>query len=320
MGRLFSRLSIQRKLVLGLGLGFLGFLAYFLVNFLVLRENRLLMNSLLEEHLPALEATESLGRSLGAVKSATLQGAFSGMDTIGALEAANKDVMGAFAALKSYPGYPGHEAVRVREERYAHLYRETSDLLQNIVAGIDKLSSVQDKLQSHTSGMASLEAWAIELKKGRQEQFRRQVDSANSNSQRGVIAGLVLMLCGAPFALFFYMVVRGATSDLRAVSGKLSEVSQNMLKISGDASESSSKLAAASSQQATSVIESVSSMDEMKSMLGQTVRHSAEALRSSEESYREASDGKTVIDSLKTAMIDIERPTSNSRRSIGSCG
>lgn len=273
----------------------------------VLKENKTLMESMVSQRLPMLEASERLGYSLSAVKEAMIQGALAGnMDGIGRIETAHADALAAFQQVREISDGNMPDLDRIFE-KYDAAYKGASEVLQNVVAGLEQVSAVQGKLQAHTGEMATLGNWANELRERQGAEFRKSVDSANAGVERAIYAGWILILCGIPFGLVLYLVTRNVSTGLTSISVRLAEVSRNMMKISSDTSNSSSKLATASAQQSTAVTQSVTSMDQMKAKLGQTVRHSAEALKSSEESFREASDGKVVIKNLKDAMLDIER-------------
>ncbi len=302
-----AKFSIQQKMVFLLTLGITGFLVYFSANLVISKGNQNLMQSLVEDHLPMLEVSESLSVNLGAVKHSVVQNAFSaGMDGVASLESANGRVLTSFTELKKRGAgrITDLEAIQLR---YTTTYKTTSDILQNVVAGLDTLASVQSKLQAAATELAALEKWSVALKEKQTLELRSSVDSAIVGSQRAMTAGWALILAGMPFAMLFFFTMREITAKLQIVSTRLLDVVQSVLNISGDASASSSRLASASGQQAAAITESVSSMEEMKSMLGQTVRHSAEALNSSEESFREAANGQEVINEMRNAMLDIER-------------
>jgi methyl-accepting chemotaxis protein len=301
----FAGLSIQRKLFSALAGGFGGFLFYFAANLAISSQNGELMNALIEKRLPMLEASEMLGQSLGLVKGAIVQSAFSGsMDAISGVEASHRQVIAAFTRLEDLFK---SEDLGKQKVLYLNAYNGANEVLQNVVAGLDKVSAVQATLQQHTTSMSTLEKWAIELKGQQTAAFRASIDSANSGNQRSMMLGWILVLGGIPFAIFFYFLTRDVSNGLQAVSGRLAEASHNMISISNEASASSFKLATSSTQQSTAVVESVASMEQMKSMLAQTVENSTKALNSSEKSFRAAADGKVVIDNLRTAMLDIER-------------
>lgn len=302
-----AKFSIQKKVITLLTFGITGFLIYFSANLVISKGNQKLMRTLVEEHLPMLEVSENLSVSLAAVKHSVVQNAFSaGMDSVTALEAANIRVLNSFAELKrrNQGRIPDLDVIQTR---YVSTYNSTSDLLQNVVAGLDSLSSAQAKLQSAATELGALEKWSISVKEKQTEELRKSVDSAIEGSDRAMSAGWTLIFGVIPFALLFYFTMREISVKLQIVSGRLMDVVQSVLSISGDASASSSRLASASGQQAAAITESVSSMEEMKTMLGQTVRHSAEALNSSEESFREAANGQEVINEMRNAMLDIER-------------
>lgn len=301
-----AKFSIQAKLFTALGFGFVGFLIYFAANFSILSKNQDLMKRMVEEHLPKLESSEKLAQALSGVKAAMVEAAFSGsMDGIANLETAHQRAQVAINNLKEAGGSGSELDDKI--EKYQETYKMASELLQNVVAGLEQLSGVQGKLQKGATDIAAFEAWATELKDKQVAEFRASTDSANSGTRRAIVAGWLLVLCGIPFGFILYFVTKNVTFGLEGVSHQLAEVSRNMAKISSDTSSASSKLATASAQQATAVTESVSSMEQMKTKLGQTVRHSGDALKASEDSYREASDGMVVINNLKDAMYDIER-------------
>lgn len=299
-----NRFSIQKKMFVTLSLGFVGFMLYFTANFIISRGNQALLKQLVEERLPVLASTELLSRSLGSVKNSVVQTALSGsMEGMANFEASHQRVLSAFQRLAEN----NVSDVKDFTERYEKAFKECNETLQNVMVRIEQLAAVQSKLQTFATEFANLEKWAVELNEAQTSELRAAVDNANAGSQRAIYLGWILVLGALPFAFFFYWLTRNTTNDLQHVSHRLREVSANMLKISTEAAGSSGRLASASTQQTTSVMESVSSMEQMKSKLGQTLRHSSDALRSSEESFREASDGKVVIDSLKSAMNDIER-------------
>ncbi len=307
MKKWLTQFSIQKKLLTMIGIGFTGFFIYFSTNYFISRDNQTLMNALVEEHLPMLEMSEALGSHLTQVKNAIAQNANSvNMDTVANFEAANARVLATFEDLKSRSNGRISD-LNQTEARYTTLFKNVNDALQNVLAGLEPLSTAQKKFQNSSVELALLEQWSVELKSRHTIELRKSLDSANTGATRTAFAGWVLLIGGIPFGMLLLWILRDAAERLQMMSARLTDVAQNVLKISSDASASSSRLASASGQQASAVTESVSSMEEMKSMLGQTVHHSSEALRSSEESFREAADGKEVIDDLRLAMRDIER-------------
>jgi len=303
-----ARFSVQQKIFALLIFGFVGFVIYVSANYLITKQNRTLMQALLEQHLPKLERVENLSISISQVKVAVAQNAFStNMESISALETANTKALNAFSTLKEKADDLLLKELTEAEAKYKQAYSLTSDTLQNVLAGLDTLAAVQAKLQTQVADLVKLETWATELKTSESLKFRASVDSATIGSERSMYAGLVLILGGFPFVLVFYWILRDVIERLKQFSRRLSVVAQNVLNISNEASGSSNRLASSSSEQAAAVMESVSSMEEMKNMLGQTVKHSAEALRASEESFRQANDGRSVIAELRSAMADIEQ-------------
>jgi len=302
----FSRLSIQQKLFISLGWGFAGFVIYFAVTFTISKNNQELLNGLVDRQLPMLETVETLGNGLDTVKAALAQGAGSGgTEVIGQLEQAHGEIILSFKKLRA------NGAGRIKdlddaEKRYIAAGTGGLELLRSLMAGSEKVSTVQGRLQEYTRELGQLQRWCANLQDSGSDQFRASVDAANAGIRRAMYAGWVLLLALAPFAFLLFYVTRGVSQGLQSVSERLSEVSQNMLQISNQASASSTQLAASSNQQATAVSQSMSSMDEMKSKLGLTVQHSGEALRSSEESFREASDGRFVLESMRAAIMEIK--------------
>ncbi len=305
--RWLAQFSIERKIVGLLGLGFCGFLLYFISNHSIFRENERLMASIVTEHLPTLQAAEALSVHLGAVKNSVAQSLISAnMDSIGNLEAAHRRVEAAFTELNTLN--PEHITdLKDAHDRYVLTHTGLADSLQNVVAGLESVAAIQGKLQTHTSELVRLEQWARDLKDAQTKELRASVDHASSGSRRAMWIGWALLLGAIPFVLFFLILARQVTRRLQTMSSRLTEVAQHVLRISNDTAVSSSRLASASGQQASAVTESVSSMEEMKTMLSQTVRHSAEALNSSEESFREAASGQTAVNDLRVAMRDIEK-------------
>ncbi|MBN8539784.1 MAG: hypothetical protein J0L82_05315 [Deltaproteobacteria bacterium] len=290
--------------------GFVGFLTYFAVILVISTQNEKTMTSVLDEKIPAIEVLDGLASSLSRVQEVVAPSAVSvGMEGVANLEVANKRVAYLFERLSATGGFSAAEAAEIAEmkRKYAAAYEVLSKAFSGVVAGLNTLSSVQVKLQRNNMEVAAISSWAANMKKSKNTDLRASIDAANLGSERLVIAGLVMILAGIPFAMLFYFTTRNVIQSLKNVSEKLNTAVTDVLSISSEASESSSRLAAASSQQAAAVTESVSSMDEMKSMLGQTVEHSGAALRSSEESYHEAASGQKVIDELRIAMLDIER-------------
>jgi methyl-accepting chemotaxis protein len=301
-----AQFSIQKKILTLLAVGFTGFFIYFTANYFISRDNQRLMNTLVEEHLPMLEVSESLNLHLTQVKNALAQNAYAvNMDNIANLESANARVSATFADLKKR-GAGKIPDLDEKASRYFQTYKGVSETLQNVLAGVEQPSSAQKKYQGFAAELSALEKWSIDLKERQTSELRDSLDIANTASTRTKFAGWVLLLGGFPFGMFFMIILRDAIERLQLMSSRLTDVAQNVLKISTDASSSSARLASASGQQASAVTESVSSMEEMKVMLAHTVHHSSEALRSSEESFREAADGKEVVDDLRSAMRDIE--------------
>lgn len=310
MKRFFAKLSVDKQLHSMLVVGFVGFLVYFAVILLISSQNEKTMTSVVEEKIPAIEALDVLSSALSSVQEVVAQNGISvGMEGVANLEAANKDVNVSFEKISMTGGFSETEAAEIVEmkKKYLTAYGVLSEAFNGVVAGIDTLSAVQVKLQRNNAEVSAVNLWASTLKNTKNSDLRASIYSANVGSERLVIAGVVMILAGIPFAMLFYFTTRNVIQSLQKVSQKLNTAVTDVLNISSEASESSSRLAAASSEQAAAVTESVSSMDEMKSMLGQTVEHSSAALRSSEESYHEAASGQKVIDELRIAMLDIER-------------
>lgn len=302
-----AQFSIERKIIGLLALGFCGFLFYFASNHAISRENERMMNSIVSDHLPMLQAAEALTVQLAAVKNSVAQNLLStSMDSIANLEVAHRRVEATFTELNSL----NHERIadfKNAHDRYALAHTGLTESLQNVAAGLEKISAIQGDLQTHTSELARLEKWARDLKDDQTKELRASVDHASAGSRRAMWIGWTLILGAIPFVIFFVILAREVTHRLQVMSSRLTDVAQHVLRISNDTAVSSSRLASASGQQAAAVTESVSSMEEMKSMLSQTVHHSSAALNSSEESFREAASGQSAVNDLRVAMQDIEK-------------
>ncbi len=310
MKSFFTKLSVDKQLHSMLIVGFVGFLIYFAVILLISSQNERTMTSVVDEKIPVIEVLDRLSASLAKVQEVVAQNGISvGMEGVANLEAANKKVAISFENLSTTGGLSAAEATEIAEmkKKYNSAYGVLSEAFNGVVAGLDTLSSVQVKLQRNNTELSAINVWAAKMKNTKNTDLRGSIDAANVGSERLVLAGVVMILAGIPFAMLLYFTIRNVIQSLQNVSQMLNTAVTDVLNISSEASESSSRLAAASSEQAAAVTESVSSMDEMKSMLGQTVEHSSAALRSSAESYHEAASGQKVIDELRIAMLDIER-------------
>lgn len=310
MKRFFAKLSVDKQLHSMLIVGVIGFLIYFAVSLLISNQNEKMLISAVDEKIPAIEVLDSLASSLSKVQEVVAQtGISAGRERVANLESANKKVAISFDRLATTGGFSAAESAEIAgmKKRYVSAYGVLSELFNEVASGSVTPSSVQEKLQSQNTEISAINVWASRFKNSKNTALRASIYSANLGNERLVLAGVVMMLTGIPFAFLFYFTTRNVIQSLQNVSQKLNSAVTDVLNISSEASESSSRLATSSSQQAAAVTESVSSMDEMKSMLGQTVEHSGAALRSSEESYHEAASGQKVIDELRIAMLDIER-------------
>ncbi|MGE4131927.1 MAG: methyl-accepting chemotaxis protein [Bdellovibrionales bacterium] len=305
----FHNLSIQGKLFLTLTVGFTGFILYFAANLIISVNNQKLLLSIVNEQLPLIESSDRLARAVSSLKNTIVDSAYSSsMDGIANMSNSHDKVISAFHDLIE-KNKDGNNIVDLDEnvKSYENTYRDASETLQSVVAGIEKLSAVQGKLQEYSRVLVSIEKWAQELNEGQNRRLHATVQSANHGSRRALFVGWALVVLALPFALIFYFISHSVTQSLGKISQSLGEVSRRMFSVSTEAAGSSGKLAAASSQQITSTVESVTSMEQMKSKLGQTLRHSSEALRSSEQSHQEATNGQDAVDQVTQAMLQIER-------------
>jgi len=182
-----------------------------------------------------------------------------------------------------------------------------NDILQNIVAGISTLASVQGEYKDSVAKLVEVETGLQALRDSINKELQAAVDQAESSGRTAMATGVALLICAVFSTLFFYYVLAGVNQALKSTNGSLQLTSKRLLEMVDEAQVSSNQLRETANRQSSSSTETVVSMEEMKRLLSQTSMTSVNAVRLSEASFQEANDGKDIVQGLKDAMIEIER-------------
>lgn len=94
---LHNRLSVQAKMLGILGVGLLGFSAYFLVNYVILQRYSQSMEKIVRQQLPVLELNNDIYNAMGVLRSAATQAVLTqNFEGIGRVDRADKIILAAF--------------------------------------------------------------------------------------------------------------------------------------------------------------------------------------------------------------------------------
>lgn len=310
MKAIFTKLSIDKQLYSMLLLGFIGFLLYFAVIFVISKQNGLRISNIVQGRIPIIAKLESLTNSINRVRDVSISsGLMPNIEGLTELEAANKKVQASFRSVESQKILQKMMLDQILEQKkkYDTAYGSLYEIFSNRISGLGNSAGQQSKLQTSLLTLSEISTTTSEMKAANQVELSLLIEEVNTGGGYLVMAGIAMIFCGIPFIAVFFVIMRNVISRIKEVSVKLNQAMIHVLNISSSASDTSFKLASASTEQASAVTETVSSMDEIKSMLGHTVDNSSAAFRSSEESYREATSGQRVVDELRVAMVDIDR-------------
>lgn len=304
---LHNRLSVQAKMLGILGVGLLGFSAYFLVNYVILQSYAQSMEKIVRQQLPVLELNNDIYNAMGVLRSAATQAVLTqNFEGIGRVDRADKIILAAFD-LWAQKNLPHHEDALELRKQYVAVHEKLNDILQNIVAGISQLASVQGDYKDSVGKLVEVENGLTALRSTINTELQSAVDQAEASGRTAMATGFALLFCAILSTIFFYYVLSGVNQSLKATNGSLQMTSKRLLEMVDEAQISSNQLRETSNRQSSSSTETVVSMEEMKRLLSQTSMTSVNAVRLSEASFQEANDGKEIVQGLKDAMLEIDR-------------
>ena len=304
---LHNRLSVQAKMLGILGVGLLGFSAYFLVNYVILQRYSQSMEKIVRQQLPVLELNNDIYNAMGVLRSAATQAVLTqNFEGIGRVDRADKIILAAFD-LWDQKNLPHQEDALELRKQYVAVHEKLNDILQNIVAGISQLASVQGDYKDSVGRLVEVENGLKALRSTINPELQSAVDQAEASGRTAMATGFALLFCAILATLFFYYVLSSVSYSLKVTNGSLQLTSKRLLEMVDEAQISSNQLRETSNRQSSSSTETVVSMEEMKRLLSQTSMTSVNAVRLSEASFQEANDGKEIVQGLKDAMLEIDR-------------
>ncbi len=307
MRNLHNRLSVQAKMLVILGVGLLGFSAYFAINYVILKHYSHSMEKIVRQQLPALDLNNDIFNAMGALRAAATQAVLThNFEGIGRVDKADKLIIKSFDSWKEKDLPHVAEAMELQKQ-YVAAHMKLNDILQNVVAGISQLASVQGDYKDSVAKMVEVESGLQNLRNATNSELQAAVDQAEASGRTAMATGVALLICAFFSTLFFYFVLAGVNQSLRSTNGSLQLTSKRLLEMVDEAQVSSNQLRETANRQSSSSTETVVSMEEMKRLLSQTSMTSVNAVRLSEASFQEANDGKDIVQGLKDAMIEIDR-------------
>ncbi len=307
MRELHERLSVQTKMLVVLGVGLLGFTIYFGVNYVILKSNSESLQTVVAVQLPALEMTNQINNNLITLRSSAIQAVLSqNFEAIGQADRAHKAIASSFASWEK-DSLPHGAHAKVISDDLEATYTQLNEILQNVVAGVQTLAAVQEEYKSSVIHLAKIEAGLLELKRDINQDLQSAVTRADMLGRLAMMIGVILVICAIATTVVFFVVVANVNRALNGTNGSLQLTSKRLLEMVDEAQVSSTQLRETANRQSTSSTETVVSMEQMKRLLSQTSLTSVNAVSLSQASYEEANDGKEMVQSLKDAMVEIER-------------
>ena len=310
MKTLFYKLSVQKKLFIVLGVGLVGFIIYFGVNFSILEMNGESLQDVVQLQLPALELIDDLINNVDILRNSTSQAVVSkNFEGFGAIEKAHKEVL---ETLDKWSGskLPFRREIADIGTKFTNYYSKLSDITQNVVSGVSALNEVQGQFKDSIEAMAQVEHSLQSIKQKIDSDTQSSMAKATFLSRTAMGVGVAMLISAILVTLLCYFVMVGINSSLSIANGTLQMTSKRLLEIVDEAQVSSTQLRETSNRQASSCTETVVSMEQMKRLLSQTSRTSGNAVELSEASFQEANNGKTIIQGLRDAMTEIDRSNS----------
>jgi hypothetical protein len=290
-----------------LTVGLLGFCAYFLVNYVILKNYRESMEKVVSSQLPALELSNEISNAMGSLRASAAQAVLTqNFDRIGQVDKSNKQIVNAFMQWEE-KRLPHQSEVQALFNQYVETHDKLNDVLQNVVAGIATLASVQNEFQNSIARLAELEEGIERLKREINAELQGAVQGAESSGQTAMAVGISLLFCALMATFLFYYVLSSVSQALHLTNGTLQQTSKRLLEMVDEAQVSSTQLRETANRQSSSSTETVVSMEQMKRLLSQTSMTSVNAVRLSEASFQEANDGKGIVQGLKDSMGQIEQ-------------
>jgi len=114
---LHNRLSVQAKMFVILGVGLLGFTAYFAVNYVILKRYSHSMEKIVLQQLPALELDNDIYNAMGALRAGATQAVLTqNFEGIGRVDRANKLIVTSFESWKEKDLPHGAEAMELQKQ------------------------------------------------------------------------------------------------------------------------------------------------------------------------------------------------------------
>ncbi len=295
--------SIRKKFITILSSGLMVLLVYFLANGIISQNNRSELKEIVDFHLPVYEEAESLGQLINQVRSTVVETALSqSMEGIGELDELNKKVVQEFEVAKGLSDDFVDDFTNV-ENNYTATYNEMNDLIQNVVAGLEEVSVVQQKIGDYSKSLIERENELRSIKARAEKNLKNGVEKVNFGGTLLLIVGLVILIAAIPFSFFFYSVIN---QSLLKAGDQLRVAAERVLKISEQANSASVELASRSTEQSEVANKTVSSMSEMKSLMNETLNNSNNAVTISDDSYEEAKNGTVVVEELRDSMEEVE--------------
>ncbi len=303
----FLRLSVQAKMFIVLVVGLLGFTVYFAVNYVILQNNREILQQVVGTQLPSMELSNDVINNLEVFRAATAQAVISqNFERLGAAESAHKVINGSFIKWDAQ-SLNLKDQVAPISKRYRDAHTKLSDITQNIIAGISTLASVQAQVKELMDNLSTAENEMKTVREKIDAELQAEVARANVLSQTAMLIGVGILIAAILSTVLFYFVTRNINNSLGSANTTLQMTSSRLLEMVDEAQISSSQLRETSNRQASSSTETVVSMEQMKRLLVQTSRTAGNAVQLSEASFQEANNGKEIVQGLKDAMTEIDR-------------
>jgi methyl-accepting chemotaxis protein len=286
--------------------GMFGFMTYFGVNYAILRSHSESLQRIVRQQLPALELTDEMSNTIEDLRHNATHAVLSqNFEGLGHLQESNKALT---AGMQKWVqrDFPHQDDLRGIQDKYTKVYNKLDNLVQNVVAGITTMAAAQNEYKSVVTELGTLEDAIKGLKVTIDQDLQNAVSEANSNGNRGMAFGSVLLFLAVIMTIVFFWIMRSINHSLSETNHKLQQTTQSLLAMVNEAQIASSRMREAANKQSSSSTETVVSMEEMKRLLAQTSQISSNAVSLSEASFQEANDGKQIVQGLRDSMREIE--------------
>jgi methyl-accepting chemotaxis protein len=308
--------SIQTKLLLGIGILIIGYIASAAVIFVSGAKREQELGAIGSISMPlSLKCQSALFAFEGSIKAfndATMMGEAEDLQTAAKLNANTAGLLGEIGAIANSAGLDQDAIIAIRKQ-----VSELDSQRDQVFNGMSKDAASREATRSKAEALGAttdkLRQFLTQLSDKASEAMNGRLTATTQATHRQRIGNLIMatLIVLAGSAVVVFVIRRSIVGPIGQAVASVDECTDSVKTVAQTIRESGSRLAEGSSSQAASLQETSATLEQIASMADQNAKHSAVAKDQVSAVRNVAENSINDVGSLRDAMGDIKQASNN---------